>query len=396
MINFLFLICGSLLMLFNLLYIIYKFHTWPALEELRAKYPQLKKMGFLYLFLLISFFAGYITITVLWSANGYSQSRDAGIIAQILFWGAVFVKISNDNLFLLFQSFERDSKYQISNLTMSLDAYINSIPGGVHHCIMDPELSVAYISDGFTNITGYTMDDINSLFHGKYVEICYDSSDKNVFASATKNILANASSTTIIYKIRHKDGHSIWVSENMKAVKDSFDVTHIFAVLTDITLEKNQADIDGLTGLLNKRTFCTLVRDYLSSHPDETVGLFMIDLDNFKTINDTAGHPVGDIVLTETAKFLCGAFSERDCLIGRVGGDEFMVLVKDAVSQEELYELRKTVYQNFKILLPDMTQTTPLSGSIGYVFSRCSENFEDIYHKADQAMYLEKAKRHIC
>lgn len=394
MINFLFLISGSVLMLFNLIYVIYKFHTWPVLEELCTKYPRLKKMGFLYVFLLMSFFVGYTAITVLWTMKGYYQANEASIIAQILFWGAVFVKISNDSLFLLFQSFEHDRMYQISNLTMSLDAYINSIPGGVHHCIMNPELSVAYVSDGFTNITGYDIDDIHSLFHGKYIGICYDADDRNVFASAIKHILANTSSTTIIYKIRHKDGHSIWVSETMKAVKDSLGATHIFAVLTDITLEKNQADVDGLTGLLNKRTFCTMVKDYLNSHPKETIGLFMIDLDNFKAINDTFGHPTGDIALTKTAEFLRFAFSEKDCLIGRVGGDEFMVLVKDVTSEEALYKLQNTVYQNFKIVLPDVVQTAPLSGSIGYVFARCSENFEDIYHKADQAMYLEKAKRH--
>lgn len=394
MINVLFLISASMLMLYNLLYVIYKFYKWPALEELCTKYPRLRKMGFLYVFLLISFFAGYTAITVLWTIKDSHQVSETSIIAQILFWGAVFVKISNNNLFLFFQSFEHDKMYQISNLTMSLEGYINSIPGGVHHCVMEPEFSVAYVSDGFTNITGYSIDDINSLFHGKYIEICYDADDRNILNSAINHILANISSTTIIYKIRHKDGHSIWVSETMKAVKDSLGATHIFAVLTDITLEKNQADIDGLTGLLNKKTFCTAVKDYLSSHPDETIGLFMIDLDNFKTINDTLGHPIGDTALIKTAEFLRFAFSEKDCLIGRVGGDEFMILVKDVISKEELHELQNSVYQDFKILLPDIPQTPPLSGSIGYVFAHCSENFEDIYHKADQAMYQEKSRRH--
>ncbi|KSV59844.1 hypothetical protein ASU35_07520 [Acetivibrio ethanolgignens] len=102
MINVLFLISASILMLYNLLYVIYKFYKWPALEELCTKYPRLRKMGFLYVFLLISFFAGYTAITVLWTIKDSHQVSETSIIAQILFWGAVFVKISNNNLFLFF------------------------------------------------------------------------------------------------------------------------------------------------------------------------------------------------------------------------------------------------------------------------------------------------------
>lgn len=394
MINLLFFIGGSGLMLFNILYVVHRFRTWASFGELRRKYPRLNRMSLLYIMLLLCFFAGYVAITVLWIIDGYYQSKEAGIIAQILFWGAVFVKISNDNLFLLFQSLENDRMYQISNLQMSLDAYIDSIPGGVHHCIMNPDLAVSYVSEGFTDITGYDLDDIQSMFHGKYIGICCDEDDRNVLATGIRSILEDNSSATIVYKVRHKDGNPIWVSENMRAVKDSFGVTHIFAVLTDITLEKNMADTDVSTGLLNKRTFCSKARDYMRRHPKEEIGMFMIDLDNFKAVNDTFGHAAGDIAIKKTADYLRCAFSEKDCLIGRMGGDEFMVFVKNVTSEEELHRLQNSVYRDFNIELPDVVQVAPLSGSIGYVFARCEEEFEDIYHKADQAMYIEKAKRH--
>lgn len=393
MINLLFLVSASILMAFNLVYVIRKFRNWNAFAELSAKHPRMRKMGLLYLALLMGFSVGYAALTVIWILNQRYNLANADIIVQILFWGAVFVKISNDNLFLLLQTFERDKMYQISNLEMSLDAYINSIPGGVHHCITDPEFSVLYVSEGFTSITGYDVDDINTLYNGKYIEMCYDDEDRKVFLSAIKGIVSNHSSTTIIYKMRRKDGEFIWVSENMKAVQDYLGKTHIFAVLTDITQEKKLADIDGLTGLFNKRTFCSLAKDYLDTNPDENVGLFMIDLNDFKMVNDTYGHPVGDIAIKKTADFLRLALVEKDCIIGRVGGDEFMVLVKKVASREELDELSNAMCRSFKILLPEIEQAEPISGSIGYVFASASEDFEEIYHRADQAMYQEKAMR---
>lgn len=393
MINHLFLICGNVIMLFNLVSIIQKFHTWTGFKEFHMKYPRFKIINMLYGFLVAIFLVGYTALNLLWARDAHFKSNQVSIIAQLLFWGAVFVSISNFNLFLLFKSSEQERRHKVSSLEMSMDAYINSIPGGVHHCVMNPTLAVSYVSDGFTNITGYNINDIQSLFNGKYTGVCYDDESKDVVASTVKDIITNFSSRTIVYKIRHKDGHAIWVSENMKAVKDSRGIVHIFAVLTDITFEKNNADIDYTTGLLSKRSFCLQAKNYLSSNPQETIGLLMIDLDGFKNVNDTFGHQMGDAMLNKTAEFLRSQFSEKDCLIGRVGGDEFMVLLKHIVSEEELEQLKNAVSQNFIIELPEKIELSPISGSIGYVFAHGTDDFEEIYHKADQAMYLEKGKR---
>ena len=394
MFNILVLVCAAVLMFVDLYIFMHRFHKWTSAGELFEKYRRLKRMGFFYSCLLLLFLIGYLTITVLFVWNGQIQSKEVGIVTQLLFWGAVFVAISNHNLFLLFETSEHEKKSQISNLTMSLDGYIKIIPGGVHHCVADPNLRVTYVSDGFTDITGYTMQDMDELFRGKYIGICYEEEDRAAFSSVIKRIMEEESNATLVYKIRHKEGRPIWVSENLRVVRDSSGTVHIFAVITDITMEKNQAEVDGLTGLYNKTSFCEVAKNYLEANPDQQVGLLMIDLNSFKSINDRFGHPKGDEALHKTAAFLKESLSGRSCVIGRVGGDEFMVLVKDAVSESDLHELKEELTMKFRIDLSEEEQTVQISGCVGGVFACCKEGFEELYHRADQAMYVEKDQYH--
>lgn len=84
-------------------------------------------------------------------------------------------------------------------------------------------------------------------------------------------------------------------------------------------------EIDELTGLYNKSAFHEKVRNFLAEWAkDGECALFMIDMDNFKSVNDTYGHLTGDHVLAETGKTLRKFFAERKAWLGRVGGDEFM------------------------------------------------------------------------
>ena len=394
MIRILFLVAACMLMLFNILYFLQRSLEWSGRDELFTKHPRMRNMVYFYYILLLCFLAGYLFITIHWSLTGQYRLKENGILTQILFWGAAFVMISNQNLFVMLNTTERDRLDQISDLTMSLDAYIDSIPGGVHHCIMDPDLRVTYVSEGFTEITGYGMEEISSLYHGKYVELCYEEEDRKILIPVIRQILDELSAESVVYRIRHKDGHPIWISENMKSVRDNNGILHIYAVLTDITMEKNQADEDGLTGLLNKRAFYSKAEEYLLLHKEQSLGLYMIDLNRFKEINDNYGHLAGDETLKQVADYLRSALENRECLIGRVGGDEFMVLVKNLHTEEEMCSIGEYIREKTHIRCVTGLKEIDVSGCIGGVFASCEESLEEIYHRADQAMYMEKAGYH--
>ena len=114
-----------------------------------------------------------------------------------------------------------------------------------------------------------------------------------------------------------------------------------YGLILDKTLEINTlratqqtASTDQLTGLLNRNAFETLTINSLSKNPDSGI-LLIFDLDNFKTINDTLGHPEGDKVLQQFANCLRSNFRKND-IIGRLGGDEFIVFIDANLPYEML------------------------------------------------------------
>lgn len=262
------------------------------------------------------------------------------------------------------------------------------MPGGVHHCQVDPELKVTYVSPGFTDITGYTLENINCISNGKYTGIIIEE-DRQHFVDAIHQLMDTQTEVTINYRILKPEGKVIWVSDSMNIIKDSRGNRHIFAVVLDITDEKEKASKDALTGLLNKGAFHTLSKEYMDLHTDSYVGLFMIDLNDFKSVNDNYGHQIGDIILKKVADYLTSVFSNYDTLIGRVGGDEFMVLVK-GIREEEMVDLKSNLVSNFYITLEEIVDFPVISGSVGYTYCSCKTDFDTVYQNADELMYKEK------
>lgn len=159
---------------------------------------------------------------------------------------------------------------------------------------------------------------------------------------------------------------------------------------------KHKAETDPLTGLLNKGASESYVTEALKgAGNDELMALFIIDLDNFKNVNDTLGHAIGDKVLSDVAMKMGSVFYEND-LLGRIGGDEFMAFVK--LSSEgkrngmRLIESKATalcrklddVYSNGKA-------EVHISASVGVaMFPYDGSIYEELYRKADAALYAAK------
>lgn len=389
--HILFEVLATILMIINVLYVIRVFFILKNSKNSdNLKKKNLNIVGDLYIALLILFVVGYVCISL---NNNGENSIQLNIMAQIMFWGAVFVFIS----VYVFRTLLKITKDQyigeLSDLQISLDTYIKSIPGGVHHCVVEPELRVYYVSKGFTDITGYTMEEIDELYNGKYTDFVYEA-DRSTFVAAIERLLRTMSETVVSYRIVSKRGDIIWVSDSMNIVKDSKGNRHIFAVVLDITDEKSSAETDALTGILNKRAFNFNVRECMKLHADEHIALFMIDLNYFKEVNDKYGHHSGDTILIKTVEYLKAAFVDEDAIIGRVGGDEFMVLVKSVISEDAVMALKKKVQDNFRLRIDDIPDFPPVSGSVGCIFAKCSDDFETVFRRADNAMYDEKDRAH--
>lgn len=158
---------------------------------------------------------------------------------------------------------------------------------------------------------------------------------------------------------------------------------------------KVKAEIDEMTKLLNKATAEKMAKQILEEYPDENHAILMIDIDNFKTVNDTLGHDVGDHVISVVAGIISMQFGGGD-IVGRIGGDEFMVFMKNVKKREDACRKAQNVvdvlHKKENLSIPE-----GVSVSIGMAFSDESGiEYEPLFKKADEALYVSKKKGKGC
>ena len=173
----------------------------------------------------------------------------------------------------------------------------------------------------------------------------------------------------------------------------------VVGVLMDIDQEKRdatalrkKAEEDPLTGLLNKNFTHARIAAALESQPEGTLSaLLILDMDNFKQVNDRCGHPYGDTVLTWAAERLRHFFRSRD-IIGRIGGDEFMIFLKN-VPDTALVEKRcQALLRAMSSLLDGRDGAVRLSCSLGVALApEHGRAFQELFQRADNALYQAKA-----
>ncbi|MBQ0051029.1 MAG: GGDEF domain-containing protein [Treponema sp.] len=145
------------------------------------------------------------------------------------------------------------------------------------------------------------------------------------------------------------------------------------------------AEYDALTEILNRRAFeqiCTRCKD-----ENEKIALLLIDLDNFKYINDNYGHAGGDIALKTVAQMLKNTFRTND-YVCRIGGDEFAVILRNLKAPADEAIVRKVQYIN-ELLTDIEGGIKPVSISVGIAFSDAGYS-EKLYQNADLALYKVK------
>ncbi|MFO8068823.1 MAG: diguanylate cyclase [Alkalibacterium sp.] len=150
---------------------------------------------------------------------------------------------------------------------------------------------------------------------------------------------------------------------------------------------------DALTCLLNKKTFEQSAKNVLK-HSAKKNGLLLIDFNDFKLINDTHGHLVGDKVLAITADRLVHALKKSD-LIGRIGGDEMMILVKDTESEEELEKIKERVIERIEKPILYKNKIIHPSISVGHTLISQWLPFNHLYEIVDKKMYRDKTTKKI-
>ncbi len=200
------------------------------------------------------------------------------------------------------------------------------------------------------------------------------------------------------------DGTPLWVAASTTLVRGIQGEPRYYVLQVEDISDRKQterelrrlADHDSLTGLLNRRGFMEGLRRELRrmERKGEYGALLLLDLDNFKLVNDTGGHLVGDQVLCATADVLRRRLRATD-VIGRLGGDEFAALVLN-VTARQANEIAAETTETLRTMTVSAGQlTVQVAASIGVVAIEelREDSEEDLLAAADRAMYRVKSRR---
>lgn len=229
--------------------------------------------------------------------------------------------------------------------------------------------------------------------------------DKGLYNNLISNVIYEEEYKEFEIRFKNKHEKYIWCLVKAYTITNEYNQPiKIIGIITDIDEAKVEranlnimAKRDLLTGLYNKITSQSMIEEYIHNEgKNNTHALFIIDIDNFKGINDNLGHLFGDSVLMEVASDIKKMFRESD-IVGRIGGDEFVVLMKNIVSSniitEKAIQLRDALKRSYK----GKKDNHEISGSIGIAFYPTDGNsFNDIFEKADIAAYYSKEQGKDC
>ena len=223
--------------------------------------------------------------------------------------------------------------------------------------------------------------------------------DVSLDAVKMAELLAGETETyTVEKRYVTADGTQLWGQMTAAAVPDLHgDIRGLIVQLQDVTQRRdaelelaNRALHDPLTGLANRFLVQQWLNSALLEHLGRDVGVLYCDLDRFKVVNDSLGHTAGDDVLVEAAARLCAAVRPED-LVGRVGGDEFVVVCERIAGAEDLMRLAARLCDvlDEPIVIGEHSHTVTIS--IGAALGRSPDSADDLLMRADMA--LLRAKR---
>lgn len=224
-----------------------------------------------------------------------------------------------------------------------------------------------------------------------------DSSE--AFLEMYQQICSGEKSASCLVKTRLKDGMFVWRKIIMTTIFDeNQNPVNAVGILEDVDEQvrreedlRHQMQRDTLTGLYNRGYMVSRIREGLENRKDGIVqAMIIIDIDDFKRVNDQYGHVFGDYVLSESGKRISSCF-RKDEIIGRIGGDEFITFIDNLQSESAAVVCAQRIVKEFDDDFTDRGMALKVSCSVGLATCpKDGETFEVLYQNADIALYQAK------
>lgn len=250
-------------------------------------------------------------------------------------------------------------------------------------------------------LTGYTKDEIENI---TYKDLIPDEDLDNYFQTLDDELVKNKKDELYLeHRLKRKDGSKIFVlclghknfNSNNEVISSTIRVFNLDQTLAMLKKEKEVEDMhdkvetlehDELTGLLRREPFINLVNKKLKEK--ESFSFMMVDIDDFKKINDTHGHMLGDEVLKKASEIFKNL--TKDVISCRLGGDEFAILLPNVNKEEEAILLASRLKQSINELEIKKDLKVGISIGITLVKENSKYDFKKLYKKTDKVLYISK------
>ena len=277
--------------------------------------------------------------------------------------------------------------------------------------ITDRNGIIEYVNLKFTAVSGYTLDEML----GKIPHVLKsDKMPPEIYTELWQTILSGKEWRGEFLN-RKKDGKLYWEYASISAITDPLgNITHLVAVNEDITDRKAAEEkirllnaeleqlalTDYLTNLFNRRYFMQRGAEELkrANRNTQPLALLMLDIDEFKKVNDTYGHEAGDLALKQVALALKSSLREID-ILGRMGGEEFAVLLPNTLLDNAtlLAERIRQSIANIPFQMSVEALIIPITISIGVAaYTEDMSGIDDLLRNADKALYYAKNNGRNC
>lgn len=266
--------------------------------------------------------------------------------------------------------------------------------------LTEPSNPIVYVNAAFERITGYRAEEVIGCDSDNMCGFMSIPGMDDQEHSLVRTSIAERREVRVTYRNVRKSGQVFWNDLTAAPVANEKGViTHFVGVINDVTESKQRTSLlehevnhDALTGLATRSLMCDRLEQalYMAQRNKTLVAVVLVDLDNFKLINDTWGHESGDEILRVVARKMLGSVRDSDT-VARLGGDEFVLILANQPSLR--YTLRMIERLRRDLTTPVMVKhkEVPVRSSMGVaVFPHDGVTAGELIRAADTAMYHAK------
>ena len=273
-----------------------------------------------------------------------------------------------------------------------IELMLSMLPGGIMGGYLEKGFPLYIINDTMLSYLGYTYEELVEETGEEMQKIIapedWDRVEKTIYESLEKT-----GEYDVQYRVIRKDGTRLWVDDKGHEIVTEDGRRAMVSVMLDVNENirlqerlRKEAMEDPLTGILNRKGAIVRIEKYLSDR--QSGAMFLLDIDNFKQLNDTFGHQAGDRVLQLLADIIKQNSREED-VAARIGGDEFLLFLPGCTAKRVLSAKAKSICDAFWSA-GSVYKPVALSVSIGITVCQESCSFDFLFKQADDRLYAVK------